>query len=123
MKPILPPVIAGDDQVHPHAQPLGKQKRPEWKPWGIVAASNGVLGFADGGKFFFHRCVRGQHGGRGLAQAANQPHRQAAQDEAGHDFVQAQPAKLLPHQHGDRPDDDAGQRTVARHALPRTPTR
>ena len=68
--------------------------------------------------FFLARCVRGQHGGPGLAQAADYKHRQATQDEAGHYFVQAQPAKLLSHQHGDRPDDDAGQRTVARHALP-----
>ena len=57
-----------------------------------------------------------QHGRRGLAQAADAKRGSPAENEAGHDFIQVEPAKLLPHQHGDRTGDDARQRAVARDA-------
>ena len=40
-----------------------------------------------------------QHGGRGPAQTADAKRGGPAEDETGHDFIQAEPAELLPHQH------------------------
>ena len=63
--------------------------------------------------------MRGAHRGRRRRpQAADDDRGQPAQDEAGHDLVQAQPAELLPHQHGDGARDDARECARARHALP-----
>ena len=55
-------------------------------------------------------------GGRRFTQQAEDHNPQATKDKAWDDFIQAQPAELLPDDDRDRADDHPGQRAVPGHS-------